>query len=810
MAAKLAEAQLVLTLDDKLMKEALAKLPGQAERAADSIKSIGRAVDFSVFVKFGEIAKSAMDTIGNAVGELVSRGGEVRGIEGAFSSLTASIGETKDEMLATSRDASKGLISDFDLMAAGNKALLLGLPVTSASFGTMAKAATTLGRAMGEDTKKSFDDLITALGRSSPMILDNLGLTVNVSKANEAYAKVLGKSADALTDAEKKTAFYNAAMAAAEKKSATIGDAQLTLAESLKIARNSMQNFGDSFSAALVGSNSLMTGVKEVGKALSTSFGFSQQSLVGGFVGLIEGLAIALVNCGQGAIFVGHIFASTFHAVEMLVNGALTAVVGFAGGVVGTVDAMARLAAALPFASDGTKRLAAMTSDAKTKLDAMTTSLAKSTVEAAKGVIGQSALHTELNSMSGSLFALASNMENTRGSIASVTDATNNQGKAADEATTKNQDMAAKVAQAFRDLNNEIAAGTKIGLEKRLFEIDAAREKEIARINADKDLTKANQAEMIRLTNELYAQKTAAAILSGDEVLAKETEVQQAIAMQYMSGTAAKVAQIEIARDKEIAALAYLKANNEQRYAEDVAAVSEKYRLQIDAANGYYASIEAAMAANGFKTRSELQAELVAAQAYLTNLQASHESTANAIAAAKKKVHDLQIQMDGEETLSAQKKFEIIMSAASTMLKSLFGKNKAAAIAAAIIDTAAAAVAAFKNAGGLPFGAFAAAATVAAGYAQIQTIRNTNPDGFAQGTPGLDFADFGPESWHPLHNQEAVIPRGGGHMLAGEIADSMPGQEEQLSLLRRLVAAAEAAPAETRKAMRNAMILDMA
>ncbi len=42
--------------------------------------------------------------------------------------------------------------------------------------------------------------------------------------------------------------------------------------------------------------------------------------------------------------------------------------------------------------------------------------------------------------------------------------------------------------------------------------------------------------------------------------------------------------------------------------------------------------------------------------------------------------------------------------------------------------------------------------------------------GFSAGTPGLDFLNFGKQRRVNLHGNEAVIPQGGGHELAGEIA----------------------------------------
>ncbi len=157
-------------------------------------------------------------------------------VQASYSRLTAGMKIDSAEMLATMNTATKGLVSNYDLMLSANKAMLLGLPVTSESMGDLAKTAGILGKAMGQDATSSLNDLITALGRSSPMILDNLGLSVKVGEANEAYAAKLGKTADALTEAEKKMAFYEAAMEAARKKTAEIGEQTRTLTEMVSAA----------------------------------------------------------------------------------------------------------------------------------------------------------------------------------------------------------------------------------------------------------------------------------------------------------------------------------------------------------------------------------------------------------------------------------------------------------------------------------------------------------------------------------------------------------------------------------------------
>jgi len=182
----------------------------------------------------GQAAFDLLRRLGSGIAEIASQGLQLPATSRAFHDLAASVGQSGDEMLRVAQTATKGLIGDLGLMQAANKGLLLGLPITSASFGTLSQTAVVLGKAMGQGPVKSLDDFLTALGRSSPMILDNLGLSVKVGDANETYAKKLGKTAEQLTDGEKKLAFYNAAMAAAEAKVKTLGGVQLTLTDHIQ------------------------------------------------------------------------------------------------------------------------------------------------------------------------------------------------------------------------------------------------------------------------------------------------------------------------------------------------------------------------------------------------------------------------------------------------------------------------------------------------------------------------------------------------------------------------------------------------
>lgn len=198
----------------------------------------------STFAQFtaANLAASAIQNVVGRMSEFVAQGTKLPGLESAFNRMTTGMGLSSQKMLSTLQDSTRGLVSNLDLMQSTNKAVLLGLPVTESAMGDLAKSATALGRAMGLDATQSLNDLITALGRSSPLILDNLGLTVKVGEANEAYAAKLGKTSNELTDVEKKTAFYEAAMEAARRKTEELGEQTLTLSERIDRAWVAIEN----------------------------------------------------------------------------------------------------------------------------------------------------------------------------------------------------------------------------------------------------------------------------------------------------------------------------------------------------------------------------------------------------------------------------------------------------------------------------------------------------------------------------------------------------------------------------------------
>ena len=176
--------------------------------------------------------------------------GQLKGVEGGFKSLTKGIGGASDTLNKLQK-ATNGTVSNLDLMTQANNAMLLGIFENNDQMGEMFDVAQRLGTALGKDTLFGVESLVTGMGRQSKLMLDNLGIIVDVEKANEEYAKTLGKTSSELTDQEKKTAFNNATMKEAKKLVESLGEEQLTTSDRINILKSSATNMAGVIGTAL-------------------------------------------------------------------------------------------------------------------------------------------------------------------------------------------------------------------------------------------------------------------------------------------------------------------------------------------------------------------------------------------------------------------------------------------------------------------------------------------------------------------------------------------------------------------------------
>lgn len=178
------------------------------------------------------------------VSEYATRAVQVNKVADAFAGIAVRSGlaaNTIDRL----RSATRGAVSDFELMKSANTIMLLGVTKSSEQMTEMAEIARRLGNAVGLDAVSALDSLVIGLGRQSKLMLDNLGIIVDMDEAYRNYAKQLGKTVDQLTDAEKKTGFTNETMKKARELVSGLGDDSEKTGDSLSRLNAEWQNTKD-------------------------------------------------------------------------------------------------------------------------------------------------------------------------------------------------------------------------------------------------------------------------------------------------------------------------------------------------------------------------------------------------------------------------------------------------------------------------------------------------------------------------------------------------------------------------------------
>lgn len=148
------------------------------------------------------------------------------------------------------RAATQGLISDADLVRKANLANTLG--ITGKAFDNLAQISLAAAAKTGQSVDFLFDSIITGTARQSKQILDNLGILVSVGKANEDYAKTLGKTSQSLTDAEKKQAFLNSVQSQGSRIIDELNQAGISIANPFAQFTAAAQNAGQVLGNVLI------------------------------------------------------------------------------------------------------------------------------------------------------------------------------------------------------------------------------------------------------------------------------------------------------------------------------------------------------------------------------------------------------------------------------------------------------------------------------------------------------------------------------------------------------------------------------
>jgi len=263
-------------------QEMVIRLAAKTESAERNLKNLGNTVSgldqknrglrvsWTELNQGLELARKGFNAVAGVTRQLFSaldRAQVVEGVAKGFETLQRQAGLLAGDSLVALREATQGMVTDFELMQSANQAVQLGLDPSK--LADMAEAATRLGAAVGRTANESFRDLITGVGRASPLILDNLGITIKAAEAQQRYATELGKTVAQLTETEKAEAFRFAALEKIAEKAKELGEVQLNAGQSATIARVAFSNLTDEFVRQLNENEALAQAFQEVARVLS-------------------------------------------------------------------------------------------------------------------------------------------------------------------------------------------------------------------------------------------------------------------------------------------------------------------------------------------------------------------------------------------------------------------------------------------------------------------------------------------------------------------------------------------------------------
>lgn len=209
--------------------------------------------------------------IASGVDSVAQRAGQVQRLRTAFIALNNSMGESASTMMTELRKGSRNTASDMQLMLRANMALTARLPVTAKSLGEAVMLARRLGNASGMGTEEAFSRIIRGTGKLEIELLDELGLLNGVKRALAQYEAQTGKSADSLSQAAKVQLFWNATIAEAREKVASMGPDIMTAADRMDQLKAAFENFKNEAATVIADTPSLIKLLDEIGAASSDS-----------------------------------------------------------------------------------------------------------------------------------------------------------------------------------------------------------------------------------------------------------------------------------------------------------------------------------------------------------------------------------------------------------------------------------------------------------------------------------------------------------------------------------------------------------
>jgi hypothetical protein len=200
-----------------------------------------------LFIRFAELAGKALQKVKEFAAEGISMAESADGIIHAFQKLD------NPNLLQTLRKATKNTVDDIELMKAAIKARDFGIPLED--LGKYLSFAQLKAQQLDVSVQQMTDDIVTGLGRKSPQILDNLGLSAAEISAKTKETGDFMKAVASIVEnnlAQAGETYISAADRAAQKTT-ELHNRQLELGQALLPLKEKISNTFDTMRVSIMG-----------------------------------------------------------------------------------------------------------------------------------------------------------------------------------------------------------------------------------------------------------------------------------------------------------------------------------------------------------------------------------------------------------------------------------------------------------------------------------------------------------------------------------------------------------------------------
>lgn len=269
------QVKFVLDLDVKDFTEAGLKAKGV-------LSSMTNSEGITGLVEHLTHASLALGTLGAAAYafksaiDLTMEAEHLKQIDQQFASLTTAAGISTSALKEGLDKSSAGLVDNNDLLEIANMAIVK-MGKSAERLPEIMEISRKATQVFGGDLQANFENITTAISNGNARMLKQYGLTIDSTKAIQDFAKANGLAANEVSEAGKRQAIMNAALAqAGERFKGVSGDLDKT-SSILAITKNAFKEIGDIFVLVFdktigPGLKRFLIGVKDAAVSLKSYF----------------------------------------------------------------------------------------------------------------------------------------------------------------------------------------------------------------------------------------------------------------------------------------------------------------------------------------------------------------------------------------------------------------------------------------------------------------------------------------------------------------------------------------------------------